>query len=68
MVTFCSCCGASLPLADVVLREGREEAHPSYKCPTCGEQAAPDAAQPETEDGLNGGHEIRIKDGSWETE
>ena len=40
MVTFCTKCGMSLPLADVTIKEGEEYTSPDYECPECGDLAA----------------------------
>lgn len=43
MVTFCTVCGTSLPLADVLIARGKELTHPDYHCPECGDFAAEEA-------------------------
>ena len=41
MVTFCTSCGGSLPLADIILRDGMEVTRPGYACPDCKTPAPP---------------------------
>lgn len=43
MVTFCTVCGTSLPLADVLIKAGKELTSPDYRCPECGDFAAEEA-------------------------
>jgi len=43
VVTFCTVCGTSLPLADVLIQQGKELTSPDYRCPECGDFAAEEA-------------------------
>lgn len=43
MVTFCTVCGTSLPLADILITRGKEITSPDYRCPECGDFAAEEA-------------------------
>lgn len=43
MVTFCTVCGTSLPLADILIARGKEITSPDYHCPECGDFAAEEA-------------------------
>lgn len=66
MVTFCTKCGMSLPLADVTIKDGEEYTSPDYECPECGDLAA-DAPEQKTKPDpvadLGEDQELTIKDG-----
>lgn len=66
MVTFCTKCGMSLPLADVTIKDGEEYTSPDYECPECGDLAAEAPASQKKPDpiaDLGEDQEVAIKDG-----
>lgn len=66
MVTFCTKCGMSLPLADVTIKGGEEYTSPDYECPECGDLAADAPEQkkkPDPVEDLGEDQELTIKDG-----
>ncbi len=69
MVAFCHECSQSLPFADLVISDGKEEPAPGYECPHCHQTANPEAPSgDENEDGTEGEigpGEFVIKDGSF---
>lgn len=63
MVTFCMSCGSSLPLADLVIRDGSEQTAPDYECPACHQPGGPDRPLPEEGGVPDGENDILIVDG-----
>lgn len=45
MVAFCHECNQSLPYADTIIVDGREEPAPGFVCPSCEKQANRDPDQ-----------------------
>lgn len=69
MVTFCTKCGMSLPLADVTIKEGEEYTSPDYECPECGDLAADAPApkkKPDPLDDIGDDQDVTVKDGKAE--
>lgn len=67
MVTFCTVCGTSLPLADLLIKGGKELTSPEYRCPECGDFAAEEAHDKKAQDGefdLGDGEALVIQSGS----
>ncbi len=70
MVTFCTVCGTSLPLADLLIKGGKELTSPDYRCPECGDFAAEEAHGKKSSDGdadLEDGSAWVIRGGAAET-
>lgn len=64
MVTFCMSCGSSLPLADLVIRDGSEQTAPDYECPACHQPGGPERPLPEEGGIPDDENDILIVDGS----
>jgi DNA-directed RNA polymerase subunit RPC12/RpoP len=71
MVMFCSKCGGSVPLADILLRKGKEYISAEYMCPSCGKKAAAEAPpRPANEDieEIKDGFDLVVKEGEAQDE
>ncbi|MEK7449192.1 MAG: hypothetical protein AAB019_06880 [Planctomycetota bacterium] len=61
MVVFCNSCKVSLPVADILIKDGQELASPYYLCPACNNPAG-ELSKKESGPDLNIVGEIVIRD------
>jgi hypothetical protein len=65
-VEFCKQCGASLPRADILIRDGQQTTGEDYECPKCKQPAGTSKTDQNIEPQED--YDIIVKDGEVKTE